>query len=102
LNNSNYSAADPVRLKEAKHKERRVSEKQNDDMFNVLSTIEGRRVLWRILEHCKSFQSIWDNSAKIHYNAGQQDVGHFLIKAITEANPKAYIQMLNDKQNGDI
>lgn len=48
------------------------------DLKKVLETPEGRRVMARLLAYCRVGQSIWAPGVEIHYNAGAQDVGHFL------------------------
>ncbi len=87
------NAADPKQVKSAGHKERLRENEQKKDLQEVLSTVEGRRFLWAQLGKCKVYESIWESSAKIHYNAGKQDLGHQLMKDILEASPEAYLQM---------
>lgn len=96
------NAADPKQVTEAKHKERRKREAEGEDLRKVLATLEGRKVMWRLLEHCGVFETVWHASALIHYNAGRQDVGHYVMQEIIKAEPKAFAQMMNEKQTGDI
>ena len=71
-----------------------------NDLRLVLSTKEGRRVMWRFMSHCKAFEGIWDGSARIHYNSGRQDVGHFLIKEVEAADQDAFFTMMKEaKEN---
>lgn len=65
----------------------------------VLATPAGVKILWYILGHCGSFRSIWEPSAKIHYNAGRQDVGHWLMARITDADKMALIKIM--KKNAE-
>jgi len=87
------NVADPERIKDQKHKERRVREQELFDVRAVLCTPEGRRFFWRLLSLFKVFGSIWESSARIHYNSGQQDCGHFLLAEASEADPEAYLLM---------
>lgn len=96
------NAADPKQVTEAKHKERRAREAEGEDLRKVLSTLEGRRVMWRLMSHCGVFETVWENSARIHYNAGRQDVGHYIMQEIIKAEPKAFAQMMAEKQKGEI
>jgi hypothetical protein len=66
------------------------------DLRAVLAEPAGRRFVWRLLERVNTFASIWEQSAKIHYNAGQQDVGHFLMAEINEADDTLLFQMMQD------
>lgn len=67
-----------------------------EDLARTLALPQGRKVLYRILERCRVFESIWDPGAKIHYNAGQQDVGHWLMLEIGEAEPKSIGLMMQE------
>ncbi len=74
--------------------------KEIEDLRFVLKTTEGRRVFWRLMAHCRVLESIWDGSAKIHYNSGRQDVGHFVMAEVIQANEDAYLLMM--KENKEI
>jgi hypothetical protein len=63
----------------------------------VLSTPEGRLVFGE-LEHgliakCGVYRSIWDSSARIHYNAGRQDLGHEILSLVADVDEELYLQM---------
>lgn len=68
------------------------------DLREVLATTQGRRVFWRLLEKSACFHSIWEQSARIHYNAGQQDFGHFIMGEIEEANQELLFQMMRENK----
>lgn len=88
-------------VKKAKIKEKDIRSQEIKDLRYVLESEQGRRFLWRLMAECKTFSSIWETSAKIHYNAGQQDLGHFLMAEIIEANENSFMQMMkeNKKEN---
>lgn len=92
------NAADPSQVKRAGENEKLVREQELSDLNAVLSTAEGKRLMWRLLSECGTFESIWEPSAKIHYLAGKQDVGHFLMGEIVEASPSALLDMMESKQ----
>ena len=87
------NAADAKQVKSAGHKERLKDKEKKKDLQSILNTVEGRRFLWVQLSKCKVYESIWESSAKIHYNAGKQDLGHELMADIIDASPEAYLQM---------
>ena len=87
------NAASEKQVKSAGHKERLREKDEKKDLQAMLATLEGRRVFWRVLTQCKVYESIWEGSARIHYKAGQQDLGHWLMDEIIQANPDAYLQM---------
>lgn len=97
------NAADEKQVKGAAEKEKRGRDRELDDLAFILNDIRGRRAMWRVLGYCKAFESIWEPSAKIHYNAGQQDVGHFLLNDLMEASEDLYLLMAKEakkeKQN---
>jgi hypothetical protein len=76
-------------------------ENQLKDLRKVLSTLEGRRTFWRLIEHCRPFASIWEPSAKIHFNAGKQDVGHFIMTEILEADDELMGKMMIESKKGE-
>jgi hypothetical protein len=93
------NAGDKEQVRHARQKEKTMEELAIDDMKFMLSHSQGRRVLWRILEKCKTFESIWHGSALIHYQAGQQDLGHYLISEIASADEDMWLTMM--KENRD-
>ena len=60
------------------------------DLREVMKTAEGRRVLWRFLEKANPFQPIWEASARIHYNSGQQEFGQFIMSEMEQANMELF------------
>lgn len=71
------------------------------DIKTVLSSKSGRRLYWRLIEYCKVFETIWEPSARIHYNSGVQDVGHFLLSELVDADENLLFKMMkeNKKEN---
>jgi hypothetical protein len=90
------NASDAKQVKRGKESEARRQEREVAELRDVLRTIEGRRVLWRFLEKCGVFESIMETSARIYYNAGKQDLGHYLLGEIGKADANAYILMQQD------
>jgi len=98
------NAADEQQVKNAQSKQLTKRDLDLNDMRAVLNTAQGRRVLWRLMEECKVFNSIWETSAKIHYNSGKQDLGHFIMAEIVEADEKFLFDMMkeNKKENMNV
>lgn len=92
------NAADESQVKEAKRKELSGRDRELNDVRNILSTREGRRFVWRLLGHCKVFSSVWHASALIHYNAGMQDVGHYILADINDADPALLVLMMKENK----
>ena len=91
------NASDPRQVAEATESEDRRRMREVDDLKLLLSLVEGRRVLMRFLGRCGVHHSIMETNARIYYNAGQQDLGHWLLAEIGEADPKAYLQMMAEQ-----
>mgnify|MGYP001559777808 CR=1 FL=1 len=93
------NVADERQVGEAKSRESIRRKRELDDLRAILATKVGRRVCWRLLKQCKTFDSISSQSSQIYYNAGKQDVGHFLLNEIKEANEeRLYDMMREDKE----
>lgn len=93
------NAADPRQVKRADQADRMKTKNALVDLRAVLALPEGRRVLWRLMEHCQVFASIWHPSALIHANAGRQDVGHFIMAQIAEADEQKLFLMMQEAYN---
>ena len=92
------NAADEGQVKEAEHKEKRGREQQLGDLRTILAMPEGRRLMWRLIGHCKVNGSIWEPSARIHYNSGMQDVGHFLMAEVGSAGEEFLFKMMTENK----
>ena len=92
------NAADEAQVKRSVEREKSVRERELMDLKILLSSPEGRRFIWRLMGKAKVFESVWEQSAKIHYNAGQQDFGHFLMAEVVEADQKALFLMMQESK----
>jgi len=95
------NASDETQIKEAGKKIKFSRDQELADIKAVMSTFEGQRFIWRILSKCKAFGSVWEASAKIHYNSGQQDIGHFLMAEIVEADEQALFKIMKQNLKGE-
>jgi len=68
----------------------------------VLSNEAGLRTIWRIMEQCGTFESVFRQDInRMAYYSGKQDLGHWLQAEVLEADPNLYIKMMkmnNDKE----
>ena len=92
------NAASPKQVARAQRKEKDQRARELSDLLTVLSTEAGRRLIWRLLGYCKTFSDIWDPSSRIHFNAGLQNVGHFLLAEINAADEEKYFLMMREAQ----
>lgn len=93
------NAADPKQVGIAAKREKDDRENELVDVRAVLGTVEGRRFLWRMMAHCRVFGSVFDPQPTLTaFNAGRQDVGHFLMAEITAADEQRLLEMMNESQ----
>lgn len=95
------NAADPHQVRYAERKAKRQEEVFLGSLRQTMSTAEGRLVMWELLERAGIYRSIWDPSAKIHYNAGRQDFGHELLVLLLEAGEDFYLLMETEARRRD-
>lgn len=96
------NAADKEQVESAERKERYGRKVQLADLRQILATDYGRRFIWRYLEECHVFGSVFNNSGSITYfNEGRRDVGRVLLADVTEANDEALIQMMRESKDRD-
>jgi hypothetical protein len=87
------NAADPKQVAFAERKARQAEELFIVSLQATMGSLEGRVVIWTLIARAGVYESIWDPSAKIHYNAGRQDYGHMLLHLVTEHCPREYLLM---------
>lgn len=92
------NAADSDQVRQAGEKEERGRERDLNDMRTVLSTLSGRRVVWRYLTFCKVFESSFTGNSTTFFNEGMRNVGLALLADIHEAEPQAYLLMMQESK----
>ncbi len=89
--------ADEAEAKKANQKIEDMRRQELNDIRTVLSNAAGKRLLWRMLTKCHSFESIYAvNQNDVYYNSGQQDIGHFIMGEIMQADPNLFMKMMKD------
>lgn len=75
--------------------EKQLKKRQTYDLQTVLKTVQGRRILWRILQAARVHQHAFvpGDAHATAFHCGQQSIGLFLLREIEEATPGAYQQM---------
>ena len=96
------NAADKDQVEAADRKERYTRKMELADLRSILATEHGRRFIWRYLEVCHVFGSVFNNSGSVTYfNEGRRDIGLKLLADITEANDESLIQMMRESKERD-
>lgn len=93
----NLASRSSIEETELDAKEKRIAELK--DICAVLSTKAGRRFLWRLMGRCGVFSSVKHPARSIEYRAGEQDMGHFIMAEIAEADQNLLFKMMKDNKN---
>ena len=92
------NASSRKQIKDAEREEEFQDELEKDDLLKVLSTDHGRRVLLRIIRSSGILARAWEPSAKIHFNAGMQEVGRKILQDIEGLHKPSLLKMFGESQ----
>jgi hypothetical protein len=92
------NAADHKQVQRATSKQKTRRDQELSDLRVILATTCGRRFVWSLLSKCGLYESGWDPSAKIHFNAGRRQVGLELMADIASADEHAFLVMMTEAQ----
>lgn len=94
------NAADPEQVHEAKARVRLRDDQATEDVRWILSTRQGRRFVWKILErsriHALSFDE--ESARKSDFNEGKRSIGNQLLAELMSIRPDAYIEMMKESE----
>lgn len=93
---------DPFRKEEveAREEERIRRQKLSNSLKAVLSTRDGRVILWQLLSDTGIYRSSFDRDlAVMAFNEGQRNVGLKLLNRIMAVDAEAY-RLMQDEANG--
>ena len=94
--------ADKKLVKQAEALQRDKRKQELDDIRTVLSNASGKRLMWRLLGRCHTFETVFNSDAvKMSYNAGQQDIGHFIMSEIITTDENLFLRMMKDNKKGN-
>lgn len=93
------NAADPKQVGIAEKREKDDRDRELSDLRVVLSSVEGRRLLWRLMGKFKWGQAVFNVDATVMaFNAGMQNAGNYLVSEITEADDQQLLVMMQESQ----
>ncbi len=88
------NAADRKQVGSAEKREKLRRSRELEDLRVVMSTPEGRRVIWRLLSEFKVFGSVMrDGVERVMFLAGKQDAGHLIQGEAIAASEALYLLM---------
>lgn len=84
-------------LKDAEQKQKLLEERQRDDLIHVMSSQQGRRVIWKLLDAAGVFRVSWtgDNNAT-NFNEGRRNEGLRLFNDVMAFCPDLYMDMAKE------
>lgn len=88
------NAADRDGIKRQSTRDKLQRDQELADLRAVVATPAGGRVLWRLLGECRVFESIFDPTVRIYALAGRQDVGHWLMTELEQADDQAIFRLM--------
>jgi Xaa-Pro aminopeptidase len=91
------NAASPGQVRRAKKEDRFNRENELKDIHELMQRPSFRRFIWRVLTQCKAEASVFEQSSKIYYNSGQQDIGHFIKGEIVQGAEAEWLQLLQER-----
>jgi len=95
---------DSNKLKEEKEKKRQFALRAAEYRMKkawaaVLSTPEGKMVMYELLEESKTYSSPYAGDPYLtHLNVGKQDIGRFIMNWIDMARPSALLEMIRESK----
>jgi hypothetical protein len=72
------------------------------DIREVCKTTSGRKILWNIMGKCKFAQNIGAMRREdTERNVGKQEVGHWILDQIIEADENLFFKMMVESKEGE-
>ena len=96
-----FTAADEDQVKTRKRKDERLRERELNDLRVVMSSVEGRRFVWRLLEKAGVFRTSFTGNSTTFFNEGMRNMGLMVLGDVHEAAADAYIVMMNESKEGN-
>jgi hypothetical protein len=90
------NAADEEQVKDAARVERQREKDEGSRWLAVLSTKEGRAVVWQILGYCRMFETFCGDSATLQFHEGSRNVGRVLWTKIEGIDPGIILTMMRE------
>ncbi len=89
--------SDEQQLKDAEQKQKLLADRQRDDLIFVMSSQQGRRVIWNLLDKAGVFAVSFtgDNNAT-NFNEGRRSEGLRLFSDVMQHCPDLYMTMAKE------
>lgn len=64
-----------------------------NDVRHVLSSVQGRRFVWMILDMAGVYRSSFTGNSSTFFNEGARNIGLRVLSDVMDAKPEAFLQM---------
>lgn len=84
----------------AQLKARLRQETEEADYRWLMSTAQGRRIVWRMLERSGVYRSSFSSDAMVMaFNEGNRNSGLALLATVSNLSPAEYVEMMKEATN---
>ena len=88
---------DEGQVKKRRNKAQLVQDQEKEELRQVLQTLVGRAVIYRIMRNCGTYHSIFDTNALVMaFNEGKRHIGLTLLEEVLTDHNNAYIMMQHE------
>jgi hypothetical protein len=96
-----FNAAEESQVKDRKRKDERLRDIELADMKKMMSTCEGRRFVWRLLDRAGVFRTSFTGNSTTFFNEGQRNIGLIVLADVMAAAADQYVVMMNESKEDD-
>jgi hypothetical protein len=83
-------------------RQRLANEVEQADLKWLMSSKKGRRIVWRLLEQSRVFESVYDPVAmKMAHNEGHRNYGLLILKQLMRVHLELFFAMMREGQDAN-
>jgi hypothetical protein len=90
--------ANEAELEAAALDERVARDREISDIRALMSTVPGRRFMWRLLDKAGIYKSSMTGNSQTFFLEGQRNIGLFLLAQVNDHCLDEYVQMLTENR----
>jgi hypothetical protein len=79
----------------------RIKKIEEDDFRWLMADKRGRRIMWRLLEKTRVYQSSFTGNSQTFFHEGTRNVGLMLISDIQKHCPEQFVVMLKEHMSNE-
>ena len=94
---SDYNAGDRKQVREAEKRAKLFNRQRMEFIRTSLTTEQGRRFFWNILEVCHIFQlSYAGDEVNVIFREGERSIGLYILNDIMAICPEKFVEMMQE------